>query len=410
MVIISSNIQSQIQTLIEQYVDYRTNGEYGINAFWYWYYQVMNYLRNMDSIRLRVGFNLKYRMPKWGTVGYTKIVVGKDVIVYADTFIYSKRNLYNWLNHKSNRNPSYSVCDNCFGFKTILYDNSQKYAILKPDGKRLVKPVFDDIINFHHSSNDYNTLHAIGFINDRVYEISTDGNVVLLHMSKEDYLNAEHKFFEARQRQKIIEYKQYNTMNNTRNRVRLTESQLHNVIKESVKQVLSELDWKTYANASRKRKEQGKDQNAHDLSFYAAKQFQKKHNLPNLDKPYNIVKNKYPMDDYSYITPDEANVYAGEISPKHSTDYGRTTLKKHSDEDHPSIWKNGTHWNDFNTETDETEYYKDHVLRNGWGIQRGYKDLDDYYNGNYEYRKGKGWQKKDGLDESICRAIRKVLH
>ena len=41
-------------------------------------------------------------------------------------------------------------------------------------------------------------------------------------------------------------------MNNTRNRVRLTESQLHNVIKESVKQVLSELDWKTYANAANK--------------------------------------------------------------------------------------------------------------------------------------------------------------
>lgn len=31
-------------------------------------------------------------------------------------------------------------------------------------------------------------------------------------------------------------------MKNTRNKVRLTESQLHNVIKESVKQVLSELD------------------------------------------------------------------------------------------------------------------------------------------------------------------------
>ena len=42
-------------------------------------------------------------------------------------------------------------------------------------------------------------------------------------------------------------------MNNTRNRVRLTESQLRNVIKESVKQVLSELDWKTYANAAKKR-------------------------------------------------------------------------------------------------------------------------------------------------------------
>lgn len=44
---------------------------------------------------------------------------------------------------------------------------------------------------------------------------------------------------------KIIENKLYNTMKNTRNKVRLTESQLHNVIMESVKQVLTELDWKT---------------------------------------------------------------------------------------------------------------------------------------------------------------------
>lgn len=51
---------------------------------------------------------------------------------------------------------------------------------------------------------------------------------------------------------KITENKQYNTMKNTRNKVRLTESQLHNVINESVKQVLSELDWKTIANASNK--------------------------------------------------------------------------------------------------------------------------------------------------------------
>ena len=35
-------------------------------------------------------------------------------------------------------------------------------------------------------------------------------------------------------------------MNNTRNKVRLTESQLHTVIKESVKQVLSEINCETY--------------------------------------------------------------------------------------------------------------------------------------------------------------------
>ena len=35
-------------------------------------------------------------------------------------------------------------------------------------------------------------------------------------------------------------------------RVRLTEGHLHNVIRESVNQILNELDWKTYDNASLK--------------------------------------------------------------------------------------------------------------------------------------------------------------
>lgn len=43
------------------------------------------------------------------------------------------------------------------------------------------------------------------------------------------------------------------------NRIRLTESQLHKVIKESVKQVLSELDWKTFANAAKVAREKGRD-------------------------------------------------------------------------------------------------------------------------------------------------------
>ena len=37
--------------------------------------------------------------------------------------------------------------------------------------------------------------------------------------------------------------------------IKLTESDLKQVIKESVNNILAELDWKTYANASKKRKE-----------------------------------------------------------------------------------------------------------------------------------------------------------
>lgn len=42
-----------------------------------------------------------------------------------------------------------------------------------------------------------------------------------------------------------------------RNTIRLNESQLHNMISESVKQVLSELDWKTKMNYAQGRARQG---------------------------------------------------------------------------------------------------------------------------------------------------------
>ena len=39
--------------------------------------------------------------------------------------------------------------------------------------------------------------------------------------------------------------------------IRLTESDLHNIVKEFVNKVLTELDWKTYASASDKARERG---------------------------------------------------------------------------------------------------------------------------------------------------------
>ena len=41
-----------------------------------------------------------------------------------------------------------------------------------------------------------------------------------------------------------------------KNTIRLTESELKQIISESIKDILSELDWKTYNNAARKRYQQ----------------------------------------------------------------------------------------------------------------------------------------------------------
>ena len=64
-------------------------------------------------------------------------------------------------------------------------------------------------------------------------------------------------------------------MRNKRNTIRLNESQLHNMISESVKQVLTELDWKTYANAAKKAYEKGRD-SGWDFSRAAERELNKK--------------------------------------------------------------------------------------------------------------------------------------
>ncbi|MGN0993019.1 MAG: hypothetical protein ACI4PE_03775 [Bacilli bacterium] len=89
------------------------------------------------------------------------------------------------------------IFDAGYGYKIIRSTKTNKCAILTPQKTMLTKFAFDDIIGFHHSSDNYNEQYAIGFIGDRVYYIKMNGEVILLHLSKEDYLSMEHKFYES---------------------------------------------------------------------------------------------------------------------------------------------------------------------------------------------------------------------
>ena len=84
--------------------------------------------------------------------------------------------------------------------------------------------------------------------------------------------------------------------------IRLTEGDLHNIIKKSVNNIIQELDWKTTMNAARKRKKQadnlrndyGKmfpksrmsssrndyDDKSDELEKYSQDSFNKQYNLP----------------------------------------------------------------------------------------------------------------------------------
>jgi hypothetical protein len=75
-------------------------------------------------------------------------------------------------------------------------------------------------------------------------------------------------------------------------RIRLTESDLHRVIKESVNNILSELDWRTYANAARLTKD--RQYRSFDFAEKAADEFNKKHKLGDYDNDeyYNRKQNR----------------------------------------------------------------------------------------------------------------------
>lgn len=74
-------------------------------------------------------------------------------------------------------------------------------------------------------------------------------------------------------------------------KIKLTESDLHRIIKESVKQVLSELDWRTYQSAAEKSMKQSHNgdlspqerafnkNRSYEFDNYADKKFRNKHGM-----------------------------------------------------------------------------------------------------------------------------------
>lgn len=170
----------------------------------------------------------------------------------------------------------------------------------------------------------------------------------------------------------------------------LTESQLHNVITESVKQVLSELDWKTYANAHLKAKDYVK--NNWDNDFRDSDKLQINKDLWNRREKY--YKNCDREDDFLKKADKE---FQKNISPNIRVN-GPLSFGGNREKDWGISWDEKLANNPKELKRVTDKYFDE------------WNNLGDFFDGKYEYQKGKGWKKKDGLDESIRRAIRKVLH
>ena len=181
-------------------------------------------------------------------------------------------------------------------------------------------------------------------------------------------------------------------------RIRLTEGDLHRIVKESVNRVLTELDWKTYANYANGRRAQGKWSKA-DAGD---------------DASIRAFNNKYGASDYE-------NRNGLERSAGFAMSNGAGNAKKY-DLDYRSWAKNNGDWQQYINRSRESglyePYYKDqkynqgewygqhgmddydvnHTNNIGWSqkvmdkMNQGIRDVDRFKKGQSTYMKGRGWQ------------------
>ena len=159
--------------------------------------------------------------------------------------------------------------------------------------------------------------------------------------------------------------------------IRLTENDLHKIVKESVNRVLTELDWKTYANAAKKRAEQGKDDKAEDLAQFATDRFNNDFGYDELDGTYDENGLPYHQDVRGTVTP-FGSAYGG---------MGRWTpmdAQMHAGY-YPRQYKNGSHIFNPSSKMKPTKNIIDKY-------QKASDEIGKFDRGDSKYVKGKGWQ------------------
>ena len=161
--------------------------------------------------------------------------------------------------------------------------------------------------------------------------------------------------------------------------VRLTESDLHRIIKESVNNIITELDWKTKMNYLKGRQRQGDEayrqgnekmarkywDKASDAKYDTRDEFERKYN----GKPYRGMQDdKFKMDDIYPRNGDICTRYRGKGNYDHYATNGVP------DDSYDYLSGSERDENDIDT------------------FRRMNKDVNDYVNGKSQYIKGKGWQ------------------
>lgn len=208
-------------------------------------------------------------------------------------------------------------------------------------------------------------------------------------------------------------------------RIRLTESQLHRVIKESVSRLLTELDWRTYQSAYEKERNMTPDQIAaydqkHGQWAHAqrmSKFKQASENAFNNQNGYNVQKRYGDDGSYSDVVDKNKPFYGGYDgivsdnggNPVSAFSTRSATIKNPNNRNSGLYWHNkqnvvsepdynhkrGENFN--NDDSDIGEREQDNAYKQSYNPMlkaaqmRGDSQVRNYFNGNSQYRNGK-WQ------------------
>lgn len=156
--------------------------------------------------------------------------------------------------------------------------------------------------------------------------------------------------------------------------IRLTESDIHQIIKESVNRIITELDWRTYANAAKKRDAQIKN-SGRDAT----------------DKGGNRLSHLRNQLDYA-----ASDALTSKYSQKHNNGYPTNNADIYTNNGNQSITTYNFDGKGRGSKGEFNYDKKGGINKQGNNIvSKMDNEVEDYMNGKSKYVKGKGWQNEN---------------
>lgn len=172
-----------------------------------------------------------------------------------------------------------------------------------------------------------------------------------------------------------------------KNIVKINENELHKLIGESVKKMISELDWKTYANASKKSMEKSvpSDFEGGSLADRAKKAMKNRERA----KRFGDAARQSFNDQFGYEGDGVQVDMGGDFM---STEEFGPHIRGLKDKGYGRPMRYDHGWNDHELKHQTPEEFfggDDNAVS---AYNKGKEEIGNYKKGKYGYAKGKGWQ------------------